>query len=72
MSDGRHCDCGAVKRLDYQTCGECLRQRLIAEFTGGAGNFETLDPERFCSRHGLPLVPGEYGVPYGGCQECEP
>lgn len=65
------CDCGAPKHEADTTCGECLRHRLIAEFEGGIGNFESMDPERFCTAHGLPRIPGEYGRPYVGCQECD-
>jgi hypothetical protein len=45
---------------------------MIAECEGGIGNFETLDPDQFCTTHGLPKPMSEYGVRYGGCAECEP
>lgn len=37
-----------------------------------SGDFDDLDPELFCLRHGKELPMGPYGVRYGGCEDCEP
>lgn len=34
-------------------------------------DFDDLDPELFCLRHGKALPMGPYGVRYGGCEDCE-
>lgn len=35
-------------------------------------DFDHLDPDVFCLHHGKPLVMSEYGIPYAGCEDCEP
>lgn len=39
---------------------------------GEQQDFEDLDPDLFCLRHGKELPMGPYGVRYGGCEDCEP
>ena len=34
-------------------------------------NFDDLDPDLFCLKHGKELPMGLYGVRYSGCAECE-
>lgn len=31
-----------------------------------------LDPDIYCTKHGKRLEMSEYGIPYGGCEDCEP
>lgn len=33
---------------------------------------DCLDPDIYCARHGYEKPMSEYGVRYGGCDECEP
>ncbi|MPZ20109.1 MAG: hypothetical protein GEV06_19660 [Luteitalea sp.] len=35
-------------------------------------DFDDLDPKCYCLRHGKELPMSEYGVRYGGCEECSP
>ena len=34
-------------------------------------DFEDLDPNLFCLKHGKELPMGPYGVRYGGCEDCD-
>lgn len=36
------------------------------------GDFESLDPDLWCLKHGKELPMGPYGIRYGGCDDCEP
>lgn len=35
-------------------------------------DFNDLDPDVFCLKHGKPLLDGEYGGKASGCDDCEP
>lgn len=39
---------------------------------GFAGDFGDLDPDVFCLKHGKERPMSEYGIRYGGCEDCEP
>lgn len=35
-------------------------------------DFDDLDPDMFCLKHGKELPMGPYGMRYDGCEDCEP
>lgn len=35
-------------------------------------DFDDLDPDVFCLRHGKPLLDGMYGHKASNCEDCEP
>ena len=35
-------------------------------------DFDDLDPDEFCLKHGKPLAVGPYGMLWGSCEDCEP
>ena len=60
------CRCLFLIMEDEQNMHECPR----CGYDGG--DEEDLDPDIYCLKHGKELPIGEYGVRYGGCEDCEP